>query len=51
MIKRVLFALLYLPFAVSVGLIVLLSGAWWVFTDKDLFFIIDWMRDKMQKLL
>lgn len=51
MLKRLLFAILYLPFAVSVGLIVLLSGVYWIITGKNLFFVIDWMKDKMQKLL
>jgi len=50
-IKRILFVLLMFPFIIISVLIILTSLFYWFGTGRDLFFIIDYLKVQMEKLL
>lgn len=51
MAKRLIFALLLIPFMLVCGFLILFSGVWWVFTGKTLLYLIDRLTIKMNGIL
>lgn len=50
-IKRILFLILLFPFIFVCVVIMILSLVSWIGTGRDLFFIIDYLKIQMEKLL
>jgi len=50
-LKRILFIILLLPFIAACVVVMGASLVYWIFTGKELMFLIDWMKIQMEKLL
>ena len=50
-LKRILFILLLIPFCAAIALVMIASLVYWIITGKNLFFVIDWIKLNMEKLL
>jgi hypothetical protein len=50
MVKRLLFAILMLPFCVAIGLISIASFFVWLVRGKGLINVINWLGDRLNKL-
>ena len=50
-LKRLLFVILLLPFVIACALIMGASLFYWLFTGKELLFIIDYLKIQMERLL